>query len=154
VLSGAVLALGVIEGIAYAAIPDTNGVIHGCYNPNAARGANGTPLNILDSAAGSCNGNQREITWNQGGPAGPMGATGASGATGSRGDTGATGATGPAGAQGATGATGSQGPGARTFQATVPRGQEATLATLPGGLVLRGLCFIGVGATAEVPVTD
>ena len=32
-------------GIAYASVPDTNGVIHGCYNANAAAKANGSQLN-------------------------------------------------------------------------------------------------------------
>lgn len=88
-----------IGAVAYASIPDSGGVIHGCYSN--LTGA----LKVIDTSAGqSCNGIQTPLNWNQTGPAGPQGPTGPTGPTG------ATGATGPAGAPGAVGATGPQGP--------------------------------------------
>jgi hypothetical protein len=85
-------------GIAYASIPDANGVIHGCYNPKGAKGTNGTGLNIIDSASASCGKNMQPISWNQKGPTGGVGPTGAKGTTGPTGPSGPTGATGPSNA--------------------------------------------------------
>jgi hypothetical protein len=82
-------------GIAYASIPDANGVIHGCYNPNGAKGTNGTGLNIIDTASASCGKSMQPITWNQKGPTGGSGPAGTKGTTGAAGPTGPTGATGP-----------------------------------------------------------
>jgi len=65
-------------GIAFAAIPDSSGLIHGCYNPNGANARNGTPLNIVNSDTSSCRSNQLEISWNQTGPPGPAGDDGVS----------------------------------------------------------------------------
>lgn len=77
-------------GVAYAAIPDGGGVIHGCYKTPVP--THGTPLSIIDTGAGgSCPSGYTALPWSQTGPAGPTGPTGAVGATG------ATGATGPAG---------------------------------------------------------
>lgn len=58
-------------GTAYAAIPDANGVIHGCYN-------------VLTGSAKIVDGNncgffEKAITWQQTGPRGATGATGAQG---------------------------------------------------------------------------
>jgi len=57
-------------------IPDSSGVIHACYKPNA----NGSlsPLGVIDTALpnGKCPANQREVDWNQTGPQGPAGAPG------------------------------------------------------------------------------
>jgi hypothetical protein len=101
VLVGAVLCL-TAGGLAYASIPGSNGVIHGCYD---ARGA----LTVIDSSA-TCGSRLTPLNWNQTGPTGAVGPTGAAGATGDTGPTGATGATGVNGANGATGATGPAGP--------------------------------------------
>jgi hypothetical protein len=110
----AVLAL-VGAGIAYAAIPDSSGVIHGCYATK-----NGA-LRVIDSAA-KCATGEVALNWNQQGPKGDTGATGpqgpkgdpgATGAQGPKGDAGPAGpqgAAGPAGAQGAKGDTGPAGP--------------------------------------------
>jgi len=110
-------------GLAYAAIPDGGGVIHGCYNPNGAKGTNGTPLNIVDTASGACNGSQKEITWNQVGPQGPPGLKG------DKGDKGDQGPQGPAG------------PGATSFDATGIN-TEVTLLHLDNGVQLSGLCGV------------
>ena len=112
---------GVVSAV-QAAIPDSSGVIHGCYQKNVGN------LRVIDSSAGdSCRPSEIGISWSQTGPQGPTGATGPAGpagATGPKGDTGATGPAGPAGAtgpKGDTGATGPQGPPGATG-ATGPAG--------------------------------
>lgn len=57
-LAALVVALG---GVAFAAIPDSNGTIHGCFKNN-----NGD-LRVVDSSAG-CRSNETSIQWNQQGP--------------------------------------------------------------------------------------
>lgn len=87
----AVLAL-VVGTVAYAAIPDGNGVIHGCYD-----GRTGV-LRVVDtSTSQTCRTNETALDWNQTGPQGPAGPAGAAGP---QGETGATGPAGPAGADG------------------------------------------------------
>lgn len=54
-------------GFVQAAIPDTSGVIHGCY-----KNSNGS-LRIFDDAVDACSSNETELTWNQTGPQGPPG---------------------------------------------------------------------------------
>jgi hypothetical protein len=80
-------------GVAVAAIPGGNGVIHACYNKK------GGALRAV-SGGKSCPRGTRALSWNQ------AGARGATGAPGARGATGAPGAT---GTQGATGAPGTNG---------------------------------------------
>jgi Collagen triple helix repeat (20 copies) len=97
-----------VGGIAYASIPDSGGVIHGCYLSNGN-------LRVIDSPSTTCKSNETPLDWNaQGaagatGPQGPVGATGPQGPTG---DPGAVGATGPQGPKGDTGTTGPAGTGA------------------------------------------
>jgi type VI secretion system secreted protein Hcp len=56
--------------VAYATIPDANGVIHGCYNKPAG-------LRIIDPSAGeSCTKNETALEWSQRGPAGETGPEG------------------------------------------------------------------------------
>ena len=111
----AVLGLAVPAAIAYATVPDGNGVFHACVKRDGS-------IRMIDPDANrprraDCHGDETEVSWNQGGgtptggagPAGPVGATGATGATGAQGPAGAKGATGPAGATGAVGATGAAG---------------------------------------------
>lgn len=60
--------LGVAAGgIAYASIPDSNGVIHGCYAQKDGR------LRVINTDAGaSCNTTKENpLNWNQAGPPGP-----------------------------------------------------------------------------------
>jgi hypothetical protein len=109
VVVAGVTAVLVAGGIASASIPDGSGVIHGCYSAAGAKAANGTPLNIVDSASASCNGKQTAITWNATGPTGPQGNTGNNGQNGAPGAPGPTGDTGGTGTTGATGATGTAG---------------------------------------------
>lgn len=92
VVAGALL---VVAGIAYATIPDSGGVIHGCY----AR-INGA-LRVIDSEKGQrCASNESGLNWNVKGPPGPAGPTGPQG---TQGPQGVPGPQGPAGPQGPSG---------------------------------------------------
>jgi hypothetical protein len=109
-LGGAVVGAIFAGGAAFAAIPDSSGVINGCYQKNVGN------LRVIDSSAGdSCRPSEIGISWSQTGPQGPPGPQGVQGPKGDTGATGATGATGPvgpvgpAGAKGDTGATGATG---------------------------------------------
>ena len=85
-LVGTLAAIVVVAGagsVAGASIPDSNGVVHGCY------GKTGGALRVVDTAKGEvCRAAELALTWNQKGPTGSNGAKGA---------TGAAGPTGPAG---------------------------------------------------------
>src|SRR5258708_23745370 len=64
-------------GIAWASIPDSNGVIHGCYKTSSpGQGA----LVVIDSATQTCPSGTTPLNWNQTGPQGPAGPAGPSGA--------------------------------------------------------------------------
>jgi hypothetical protein len=94
VLAIAVAALA-SGGIAWATIPDSSGVIHGCYQTKQ-----GT-LRVIDTDKGqSCSSNESALNWNKAGPQGPKGGTGPQGPmgdTGPQGDPGPQGPAGPAG---------------------------------------------------------
>jgi hypothetical protein len=62
-LAALIVALG---GAAFAAIPDSNGTIHGCYQKT-----NGT-LRVVD-ASSDCRSSELGLDWNQKGPPGPPG---------------------------------------------------------------------------------
>jgi hypothetical protein len=99
-----------IAGFAYAAIPDSSGVIHGCYSTK-----NGA-LRAIDSSA-KCVNTELALNWNQTGPKGDPGPAGAIGPAGPKGDPGATGPAGATGAQGPKGDTGPQGrPGVSGYE--------------------------------------
>jgi hypothetical protein len=69
------LALG--AGIAYASIPDSGGVIHGCYaNKDGS-------LRVIDTGSGGACDSKKEtlLNWNQKGPTGARGPTGPAGAS-------------------------------------------------------------------------
>ena len=96
--------------VAYAAIPDANGQVHGCYTTSTtllgpAKGS----LRVVDGGE-HCRGGETPIAWSQTGPAGPAGTQGASGATGAIGAPGPAGPQGQAGPQGDAGPQGQQGP--------------------------------------------
>src|SRR4051794_9350139 len=82
-ISAAVFA--VAAGIAYAAIPDANGVYTACK-----LNATGT-IRLIDPSVGStsllghCTSLETPISWNQGGPTGPKGPVGDKGTTGDKG---------------------------------------------------------------------
>ncbi len=60
--------LALAGGVAYATIPDANGVIHGCYSMTSGR------LRVIDSGAGqACTPCEKPLNWSQAGaqPPGP-----------------------------------------------------------------------------------
>src|SRR6266571_4735218 len=63
-------------GIAYASIPDSKGVIHGCYylGSTAYGGPRNGTLRVIDPSSGAtCAGDERSLNWNQKGATGPTG---------------------------------------------------------------------------------
>ena len=62
--------------VALASIPDSAGVIHGCYK--SATGA----LRVIDTATQECRASETPISWNQVGPAGATGPQGPQGPSG------------------------------------------------------------------------
>lgn len=82
------VAAAAVAGIAYASIPDSNGLIHGCYNTGSNPSGQ---LRVVDTGKGAtCSKNEQALTWNQTGPQGPQGPQGAKG---EKGDPGAPGPT-------------------------------------------------------------
>jgi hypothetical protein len=95
-LAGALGATALTSGIAWAAIPDSDGVIHGCYTKV------GGVLRVIDTAKGQrcLTSVEVPLTWNERGLRGDRGPAGADGAQGPQG------ASGPAGPQGPQGPAG------------------------------------------------
>jgi len=90
------VAIGVGASVAYAAVPDSNGVIHACYRTSS--GDIGR-LRIIDTAKKqACKSYESNLTWNHTGPQGLQGPQGLTGPQGPKGDTGARGIQGPSGA--------------------------------------------------------
>jgi hypothetical protein len=81
IVIGASIATAV--GIAYAAIPDSNGVVHACYqNVTSAN----KPLRLLDTGkATTCPNGWKAVSWNQKGIQGPPGVQGQPGQNGTNG---------------------------------------------------------------------
>jgi hypothetical protein len=92
-----VAGLTVAGGIAYATIPDGDGVFHACVKET-----NGA-VRVIDPGnpgrTGHCKGQETAVSWNQTGPTGPTGPQGTTGNTGPTGATGTTGAPGLSGLQ-------------------------------------------------------
>ena len=65
--------------IAYASIPDSNGVIHGCYKKS------GGTLRIIDDGVSQCDKGEIAVSWNQTGPQGLQGLQGPAGPQGPEG---------------------------------------------------------------------
>ncbi len=81
---GAALAMGFVllsGAVAVASIPDSSGVINGCFNR-----VNGN-LRVIDTATDSCANHEIAIAWNQTGPQGPAGPAGPQGPAGPPGPT-------------------------------------------------------------------
>jgi hypothetical protein len=108
VVTTGLLALG--GGIAYATIPDSNGVYTACRLNNVGTirliDPTATPVSSL---LNHCTSFETQISWNQGGPTGPKGPPGDKGPAGDRGLTGDKGATGDKGPNGDSGAVGDKG---------------------------------------------
>jgi hypothetical protein len=67
----AVVLVAVGATVAVAAIPDANGVIHGCRDTRTGA------LRVIDSEAGqTCGSKEAALNWNQTGPQGPAGVSG------------------------------------------------------------------------------
>jgi Collagen triple helix repeat (20 copies) len=138
-LVGGVVGAALAGGVAYAAIPDSGGVIHGCYQKNVGN------LRVIDPSAGdNCRPSEVPIDWSQTGPAGPQGPKGDTGATGPHGHKGDTGPAGPQGPKGDTGATGPQGPaGSGLAGQSCPNGQSVTGVDDSGNIVCSAGCPVG-----------
>lgn len=81
-----VIVVAVAAGVAWATIPDGQGVIHTCFKTDNGQ------LRVVDSAA--CNASETPLSWSQ---TGPQGTPGPQGPPGPQGDPGAVGPTGPSG---------------------------------------------------------
>jgi hypothetical protein len=100
VVAIAAAALLVVAGVAYATIPDSGGVIHGCYSKS------GGSLRVIDVSVTNCQKSETALDWNVQGqqgpqvPAGPQGAPGQQGPAGPQGNPGPQGPAGPPGPSG------------------------------------------------------
>ena len=73
-----------VGGVAYATIPDGNGVIHGCYTTMLNQGQ----LRVIDTDKGqACKPGEQALDWGQTGAQGPSGPSGPSGPAGTAGPT-------------------------------------------------------------------
>lgn len=92
-LTAAAVAGGMVlaGGVAYAAIPASDGTITGCYTTaNVRLGSPKGSLRVVDDAA-QCRKTEQALTWNQTGPKGDPGPEGPQGEKGDKGDPGAPG---------------------------------------------------------------
>lgn len=152
-------------GIAYAAIPSADGVIHSCYN--AGSNPSGQLRVIDQEAGGKCAKNEKALDFNQKGPkgdkgdkgdpgqtgptgpAGPTGAMGLPGEKGDKGDPGPAGPTGPSGAGEVYIARAGHDPSQNSLSKTVPAGSYAI--SVKGSLALLddsaqyGSCSLSTG---------
>lgn len=87
------LAVAMIGGavMVVATIPDSSGVIHGCYSRS------GGNVRVIDDSVTGCKTGETALAWSVRGPQGPQGPAGPKGDTGATGATGDTGPTGPRG---------------------------------------------------------
>jgi hypothetical protein len=95
VIAAIVVGVVVAAGVAKATIPDSGGVIHGCYKQSSGA------MRVIDQGAGdACKSSETALDWSQQAPAGPQGSQGPAGPAGGSGPQG------PAGLTGATVVTG------------------------------------------------
>ena len=121
---GAVVAITLAAGIAWATIPSAGGLIHGCYRKTTGQ------LRVVENP-GACGATELSSSWSQTGPQGPQGPKGDKGDTGDTGPTGPRGPEGPPGVQGLKGDAGDTGPQGPQGERG-PAGPEG-----PAGLVSR-----------------
>ncbi|HEX3456138.1 MAG TPA: hypothetical protein VHS03_16065 [Gaiellaceae bacterium] len=135
VAAAAVVAALAATGIAYATIPDSSGVIHGCYSKTSSTSLPPGSLRVVDTGLGqTCGQNEVTLNWNQ---------QGVKGATGAQGPQGPAGPQGLGGQQGQKGATGPSGPSGTSHGYGHPTGgialdavgynQVASISSLPSG---------------------
>jgi hypothetical protein len=104
---GVLLALALVT-FASATIPDSNDVIHACYDSKSG------DLRVIDAPSKACAKFEVSLSWDQHGlpgPVGPAGPAGPTGLQGPQGEQGLPGPSGPAGPQGVPGPAGPPGPG-------------------------------------------
>jgi hypothetical protein len=97
-LAATALVMAATGIVAYATIPDANGVIHGCYTKSTGA------IRVIDDSVTNCTSKETALNWNVQGQQGPQGATGPQGLQGPQGTSG------PQGPQGVQGPAGPQGP--------------------------------------------
>jgi hypothetical protein len=90
----AAVVAAVSAGTAYATIPGSDGVIHGCYAKS------GGTLRVIDASVTNCKSGETSLNWDQHGQPGPQGEQGEPGPTGPQGEPGPPG---PQGEQGPPG---------------------------------------------------
>jgi hypothetical protein len=128
-----------IVSVVQAAIPDSNGVVHGCVQPSGN-------LRVVRSTTSACKQNETPLDWNQTGPQGPRGP---------KGDTGSPGTS--SGVQ-------TRVPGAITFDATATPVVSLTLPAgswmvighaemIAGAGLAAGRCFVATDAGSG-PLSD
>jgi hypothetical protein len=86
-----VLVAALAGGVAYATIPDGEGVIHACYRSDSGA------VRLIETPDQKCFDGEAAIDWNQRGPIGPAGPVGPAGPAGPPGPAGPQGPAGPAG---------------------------------------------------------
>jgi len=130
----AIAAVG-LAGVALAAIPDRNGVIHAC------RKVDGGALRVVAKAS-ACRSGERALAWNQRGAPGP------------------TGPTGPTGATGAQGPQGPAGPGLASFDAlaglgcTIGGQAGAISIAFDGSGLVQIHCVAGAGGDGVIRINE
>src|SRR4051812_36224058 len=83
--------LALAGGVAYATIPDSSGIIHGCYTKS------GGALRVIDATVTNCKSTETGLDWSMQGPQGPAGPQGPQGVQGPQGNPGPQGPQGPQG---------------------------------------------------------
>jgi hypothetical protein len=96
ILGVCLLAVLVVGGVGYAAIPGSDGVIHACYGSNGEVRV----INTEASPPATCNKGWTAFSWNQTGPPGPPGQNGQDGQDGTNGANGTNGQDGTNGVSG------------------------------------------------------
>lgn len=148
--AAATAAAALVGGVAWSAIPDSGGVIHGCYQKQQGM------LRVIDDAAGTCRPAEVAISWNTVGPQGTPGPQGEQGPPGPQGPQGEQGSQGEQGPQGPEGPQGPQGPGLSGFEVAThgePSGDSVfvtSIATCPSGKRLIAGGFSVLGAVGDV----
>lgn len=89
-----------LGGVAVASIPGSGGKITTCYSASSTSAGTATPLELVDTAHGSCPAGTTALTLDQTGRRGPAGPSGSVKGIGARGPVGPRGRTGPAGPSG------------------------------------------------------
>ena len=112
--------LAIAAGIAYAAIPDSGGVIHGCYQKNNGQ------LRVIDTEAGqTCMLSETSLDFNRTGPQGIQGIQGIQGLPGINGTNGTNGTDGTNGINGTSAAYTAN--GTNPLSVSVPAGNYVVL---------------------------